>query len=126
MNEPDSRPLNGELPIESVRRLLAEAERVSRELGEVADDLVARAESGRRDARRVAAALREAAATLAGEELGEEAEDAPAAGSDGARLLARQMLANGAERGDVEQDLRNGFGIENADEIVDSLLNTGK
>jgi hypothetical protein len=104
--------------------LLAEAERVSHELGEVADEMVARAESGRQDAHRIVTALREAVTTLAGEELDEEPEVDASAGSDGARLLARQLLANGAERADVERKLHDGFGIENAEGVVDSLLNT--
>jgi hypothetical protein len=126
----DSRPLNGEDPVESVRRLLAEAERVSHDLGALADEAVARSEAGRRDARRLIEALAAATATLAGESGVEdeeaepdEPEPAPAApGSDGARLLARQMLAGGADREAVEESLRTSFGIADADAIVDSVL----
>jgi hypothetical protein len=136
MDEFDSRPLNGEDPAESVRRLLAEAERVSRELGARADEMVARAESSREDANRLVEELLAAVAKLAEEELVEEpagAGSGPAAaterdggptgsGSDGARMLARQMLANGADPAAVERNLRSSFGVENADAVVDSIL----
>jgi hypothetical protein len=127
-----------EAPIDSVRRLLADAERVSLELGRLADEMVTRSEAGRRDARLIIAALAEAAATLEGDDIGKPAPEEPGvdrttepppatspAGSDGARLLARQMLANGADRDDVERDLRTSFGVENAEAVVDSILAGG-
>lgn len=58
------------------------------------------------------------------EEAGSEA--APTAlrrsGSAGARLLATQMAVSGASRGEIEQRLRNGFEIDDAEEILDAIL----
>ena len=128
----DSGALSDEDPVESVRRLLAEAERVSHELGALADEAVARSEAGRRDAGRLIEALATAAATLAAESAVEDEEPdpeepgpasaAPVPGSDGARLLARQMLAGGADREAVERNLRTSFGIADADAVVDSII----
>lgn len=44
------------------------------------------------------------------------------AGSAGARLLATQMAVSGASRGEIEQRLRSGFEIDDADEILDAIL----
>lgn len=115
--------------IEAIRGLLAEAAKVSRELGQLAEDMVASSETGRREARRLIAALAEAA-TAIGEEAGEPASEAPAepavapgsAGSDGARMLARQMLANGSDRETVERSLSTSFHIEDAGAVVDSVF----
>jgi hypothetical protein len=129
MDESDPRPLNAATPTDAVRLLLADAERVSRELAEMADQMVARAEAERRDAQRLIAALREAAEVLAADEsdaaMPVEEAPPPAAAGDGARILARQMLANGADREEVERDLRSSFGIENADAVVASILTSG-
>ena len=135
--EPNHSGARAEAPIDSVRRLLADAERVSLELSRLADEMVTRSEAGRRDAQLIIAALAEAAATLEGDDIGVPApaetgaaqvagsSAAPPEGSDGARLLARQMLANGADRDDVERNLRTSFGVENAAAVVDSIVAGG-
>jgi hypothetical protein len=43
-------------------------------------------------------------------------------GSAGARLLATQMAVSGAEREEIAARLRDGFEIEDADEILDAIL----
>jgi hypothetical protein len=43
-------------------------------------------------------------------------------GSAGARLLATQMAVSGADRGEIETRLRNGFDIEDTSEILDAIL----
>lgn len=43
-------------------------------------------------------------------------------GSAGARLLATQMAVSGASRNEIEQRLRNGFEIDDTDEILDAIL----
>lgn len=43
-------------------------------------------------------------------------------GSAGARLLATQMAVSGASRGEIESRLRDGFEIEDTDEILDAIL----
>jgi cell division septum initiation protein DivIVA len=43
-------------------------------------------------------------------------------GSAGARLLATQMAVSGASRGEIEERLRSGFEIDDADEILDAIL----
>jgi hypothetical protein len=40
----------------------------------------------------------------------------------GARLLATQMAVSGSSREEIEQRLRNGFEIEDADAILDAIL----
>jgi hypothetical protein len=118
--------------IEAIRELLAEAAKVSRELGQLAEDMVAQSEAGKREAQRLIGALTEATAKL-GEEVGEPASEAPrraaaapsAAGSDGARMLARQMLANGSDRGAVERNLRTSFHVEDAAAVVDPVIGRG-
>jgi cell division septum initiation protein DivIVA len=60
----------------------------------------------------------------AGEE-DEVADEPPAArrsGSAGARLLATQMAVSGADREEIEQRLRGGFGIEDPGAILDAIL----
>jgi hypothetical protein len=113
--------------IEAIRQLLAEAAKVSRELGQLAEDMVAQSEAGRREAQRLIEGLAEAAKAIAEE----AAETAPApksvaptrsTGSDGARLLARQMLANGTDRETVERNLTTSFHVEDAAAVVDSIL----
>jgi len=53
----------------------------------------------------------------------EQAEQPPRrSGSAGARLLATQMAVSGAERGEIEARLRNGFEIEDTSEILDAIL----
>lgn len=43
-------------------------------------------------------------------------------GSAGARLLATQMAVSGASRTEIEQRLRNGFEIDDTEEILDAIL----
>ena len=43
-------------------------------------------------------------------------------GSAGARLLATQMAVSGASREEIGSRLRNGFDIDDADEILDAIL----
>jgi hypothetical protein len=43
-------------------------------------------------------------------------------GSAGARLLATQMAVSGASRDEIEARLRNGFEIDDTDEILDAIL----
>lgn len=42
--------------------------------------------------------------------------------SAGARLLATQMAISGAAREEIEERLRNGFDIEDTDEILEAIL----
>jgi hypothetical protein len=51
-------------------------------------------------------------------------ESAPAADPSpaGARLLATQMAVSGSSREEIEQKLRNGFGIEDSSAILDAIL----
>jgi hypothetical protein len=42
--------------------------------------------------------------------------------SAGARLLATQMAISGADRGEIEERLRNGFDIEDTGEILEAIL----
>jgi hypothetical protein len=106
--------------VEAIGVLLSEAEKVSHELARLADTMVTQAESASRDARRLIAALAEATAVLATEETVKPA-PSPAA-SDGARMLARQMLAGGSDRASVEEQLRTSFGVRDAAAVVDSLV----
>jgi hypothetical protein len=108
-------------PINSLANLLAEAERVSHELAALADRMVAQAESSSRDAQRLIVALTEATAILAQDEA-IEASPPPREVSDGARMLARQMLAGGSDRASVEENLRTSFGVRDAAAVVDSLV----
>jgi hypothetical protein len=123
MDESSSEPAGNEESIEAHRRLLAEAKRVSRELGALSDDIVAQAESGRREAQRLIGELAEASAAIPG---GEAVTPEPPLdanrGSDGARMLARQMLANGSDRAEVEQHLRTSFRVKDAGAVVDSVI----
>jgi vacuolar-type H+-ATPase subunit E/Vma4 len=43
-------------------------------------------------------------------------------GSSAARLLATQMAVSGSSRKEIEERLRNGFEIEDTDEILDAIL----
>ena len=43
-------------------------------------------------------------------------------GSAGARLLATQMAVSGADRKEIDARLRNGFDIEDTNEILDAIL----
>lgn len=43
-------------------------------------------------------------------------------GSAGARLLATQMAVSGASRDEIETRLRNGFEIDDTNEILDAIL----
>jgi hypothetical protein len=43
-------------------------------------------------------------------------------GSSAARLLATQMAVSGSSRKEIEAKLRNGFEIEDTDEILDAIL----
>lgn len=43
-------------------------------------------------------------------------------GSAGARLLATQMAVSGASREEIGTRLRNGFAIDDTDEILDAIL----
>jgi hypothetical protein len=43
-------------------------------------------------------------------------------GSAGARLLATQMAVSGASREEIGDRLRNGFDIDDTDEILDAIL----
>lgn len=58
---------------------------------------------------------------------GEDQEPAPElrerrSDAAGARLLATQMAVSGSSREEIEQKLRNGFEIEDADAIIDAIL----
>jgi hypothetical protein len=44
------------------------------------------------------------------------------ASSAGARLLATQMAVSGSSRAEIEQRLRSGFDVEDANEILDAIL----
>jgi hypothetical protein len=46
----------------------------------------------------------------------------PRSGSAGARLLATQMAVSGSSREEIAERLRNGFEIEDANEILDAIL----
>jgi hypothetical protein len=83
--------------------------------------MVAQAESSSRDAQRLIVALTEATAIL-GQDEAIEASPPPREVSDGARMLARQMLAGGSDRASVEENLRTSFGVRDAAAVVDSLV----
>jgi len=53
---------------------------------------------------------------------GEQASHTRRAGSGGARLLATQMAVSGASREEIGIRLRNGFEVEDVDEILDAIL----
>jgi hypothetical protein len=57
-------------------------------------------------------------------EAAPEPEQAPGgrAGSAGARLLATQLAVSGASREEIEERLKDGFEIEDTDEILDAIL----
>ncbi len=52
----------------------------------------------------------------------EEPEGHRSAESSAARLLATQLAVSGSTRQEIEARLRNGFEIEDADEILDAIL----
>ena len=51
-----------------------------------------------------------------------EGAGAPAAPSEGIRLLATQMAVAGESVADIEQRLRTDFGVTNADQVVRELF----
>lgn len=117
-------------------------------LSELIDSLLGQAQSLRQEAEALQATLEEAKAraeTGAGPGQLEpvpppeqretprlravEAEEAPApepegksSDAAGARLLATQMAVQGSSREEIEQRLRNGFEIGDADAILDAIL----
>ncbi len=90
--------------------------------------MVAQSEAGRREAQRLIEGLAEAGQAIAEEAAETARAPRPVAqaprftGSDGARLLARQMLANGTDRETVERNLTTSFHVEDAAAVVDSIL----
>jgi hypothetical protein len=57
------------------------------------------------------------------EELVERREQEPkSSGAAAARLLATQMAVSGSSRAEIEARLRNGFDVEDTDEILDAIL----
>ena len=110
---------------------LSRADRIVAErLRELADQLDPPAREERRSAhlQSVATATevevedQEDAEVEADEVLAEEELTPRRAGSAGARLLATQMAVSGASRADIEARLRNGFEIDDTDEILDAIL----
>ncbi len=64
----------------------------------------------------------EASGQAAEAELDEPLAPRPRGGSTAARLLATQMAVSGSTRKEIEMRLRNGFEIEDTDEILDAIL----
>jgi cell division septum initiation protein DivIVA len=116
-------------------------------LSDLIDSLLAQALSLRQEAERLQATLETAKARIETEEQpgepqrrGGEIQDAPRlraveseetpapaegdrrSDAAGARLLATQLAVQGSSREEIEQRLRNGFEIENADAILDAIL----
>jgi hypothetical protein len=117
----------GPSPADSIRRLLEEANRVSGELAVLSDSLVAQSDLAKRQSQKLIDALAEATArfeALTGEAEGESTRSAGQlpGSSDGARLLATQLMINGSSREETETQLRSEFGIEHATEMLDQVF----
>lgn len=127
----------------------AEADRLADhrvdDLSGLVDSLLAQAVSLRQEAERLQATLeaakvrvgagegrerlsspeqRDAPRLRAVESEGTSASEAEGKRADatGARLLATQLAVEGSSREEIEQRLRNGFEIEDADSILDAIL----
>lgn len=113
-------------PVDSVRRLLEEANRVAGELAVLGDSLAAQSVAAKRQAQELIDALGEVTAgveALAGGDEGEDAKSDGRHGSfDGARLLATQLMVNGSSREEAETQLRSDFGIEHVTEMLDQVF----
>jgi hypothetical protein len=103
------------------RRYLEEAKAradliVAERLRELADDLDAERDQPARHLREVERPPEEQSPG-AEEEIEEQS-----GSSEAARLLATQMAISGSSRMEIEMRLRNGFEIEDTDEILDAIL----
>lgn len=117
--------------VEEAKALRRQAERLQAVLEEARDRLAetvperrAPAEPGRRA--HLAAVVPIETAPEAEPEFQPQAPAQDGAGGDaspaGARLLATQMAVSGSSREEIEQKLRNGFGIEDTSAILDAIL----
>lgn len=113
-------------PVDPIQRLLEEAGRVTDELATLGDSLAAQSDVAKREAQKLIDAIGEATArieALAGERENESTSPAGRPGSsDGARLLATQLMVNGSSREEAETQLRSEFGIEHATEMLDQVF----
>lgn len=127
-----------------IERADARAERLVAErltaLAELSETLRAQAEAIGRQGERLMAALEAAGGGAAGADGAPPAPQPPRAttarrghlsaveppesGGEpaGARLLATQMAVSGSSREEIDRRLRNGFGIEDTDPILDAIL----
>lgn len=124
--EADKTPAAGLDPAASVRLIAREAERNASHIAELASSLSEYAISVKREADRLVEALDEAANELAGLQHEDQAGPINAlAVSAGARLLATQLVVGGSGREEIEERLRDEFGIEEASGILDTISGPG-
>lgn len=114
-------------PADSIRQSVEEAERAAVDIAALADSLVEYSNAVKRDVNKLIEGLGDAVTrTQALAESGGGQQDPPAddalAPSDGARLLATQMMVGGSSREEIEGRLRNEFGIENTGSMLDKIF----
>jgi phage/plasmid primase-like uncharacterized protein len=116
-------PAVGEVDVR-VQRILEDAERSAGNLAGIADSLIDQAEGAKQEAERLLDAVRDAARRLTVEgETGEPINAAAASG--GARVLVTQLVAGGSSRAEIEDRLRDDFGIDDPRQTVEAILGPG-
>jgi phage/plasmid primase-like uncharacterized protein len=104
-----------------VQRILEDAERRAGHLAGIADSLIDQAEGAKQEAEQLLEAVRDAARRLTAEdETGESINTAAASG--GARVLVTQLVAGGSSRAEIEDRLRDDFGIDDPRQTVEAIL----
>ncbi len=107
-----------------VRRILEDAERSAGHLAGIADSLIDQAEGAKQEAEQLLEAVRDVARQLTAEgETGEPINAAAASG--GARVLVTQLVASGSSRAEIEDRLRDDFGIDDPRQTVEAILGPG-
>ncbi len=110
----DRPPASAAEAAQRLARIVDAAERAAASVIDEAEQQARRRlEEARRQADRIAAErLRELADEL----------DPPSPAAGGPRLLATQMAVSGASREEIDERLRESFGIEDTGEILDAIL----
>lgn len=97
------------------------AERTAARVSELAASLIEYASNATREADLLLARLREAAGPAAAPEASINSEPEPTL-SMGARVLVSQLVVGGASRSEIEQRLREDFGIDDSARALDAIL----